>query len=277
MLFSLYSIVVGKDMVIIMIFKVLFVLCVALEFVFVPLFLKHSWPEKCWKSFGFKMICSALFFSAGLLAMKISGNSAQTSPYTKYILWGLFLGWLGDMFLHLITDKIWVFGLGLFAFLGGHIFYIIAFQETISQRYPDKSFFEWYEILAVAVLVGVILVYAAIKKKQGKLASGKIYMVIPVVMYAVTISAMLAKAFRFCIGEWLWGMTDDNIMAMIFITVALGAVLFVLSDGSLGIILFAGQKKNRPLKIFNIATYFTAQILLASSIFFISTPILYGT
>ena len=45
-----------------MVLKVLFALCVALEFVFVPLFLKYSWPDKCWKSFGYKMVCSALFF-----------------------------------------------------------------------------------------------------------------------------------------------------------------------------------------------------------------------
>ena len=254
-----------------MLWKILFVIVVAAEFVFVPLFLKYSWPNKCWKSFGFKMICSALFFAAGLLATKISGHSPSVSPYTKLILWGLFLGWLGDMFLHLITDKIVVFGLGLFAFLGGHIFYIFAFQKAIAQRYPDKPFFAWYEIVAVAALVGIILIYAAIKKKQGKLASGKLYMIIPVVLYAVTISAMLAKSFRFCIGEWLYGINDN--IVMLFITVALGAVLFVLSDGSLGMILFAGQKKNRPLKIFNIATYFAAQILLASSIFFIYTPV----
>ncbi len=258
-----------------MIWKILFAVVVAAEFVFVPLFLKYSWPEKCWKSFGFKMICSALFFSAGLLAMKISGHSASTSPYTKLVLWGLFFGWLGDMFLHLITDKIWVFGLGLFAFLGGHIFYIFAFQKAIAKTYPDRGFLEWYEILAVAVLIGLILLYATIKKKQGKLAAGKIYMVIPVVLYAVTISTMLAKAFRLCVGEWLYGMNEH--IAALFVTVALGAVLFVLSDGSLGMILFAGQKKNRPLKIFNIATYFAAQILLASSIFVVYTPVLYGT
>ena len=258
-----------------MLWKILFVIAVVAEFVFVPLFLKYSWPDKCWKSFGYKMVCSALFFSAGLLAMKISGHSAASSPYTKLVLWGLFFGWLGDMFLHLITDKIVFFGLGLFAFLGGHIFYIFAFQRAIKTTYPDKPFFAWYEIIAVLVLVGVILIYSAIKKKQGKLADGKLYMVIPVVLYAITISAMLAKAFRYCIGEWLYGMNENTVW--LFITIALGAVLFVLSDGSLGIILFAGQKKNRPLKIFNIATYFAAQILLASSIFFVYTPVLYGT
>ncbi len=258
-----------------MIWKILFAVVVAAEFVFVPLFLKYSWPEKCWKSFGFKMICSALFFSAGLLAMKISGHSASASPYTKLVLWGLFFGWLGDMFLHLITDKIWVFGLGLFAFLGGHIFYIFAFQKAIAKTYPDKGFLEWYEVLVVAVLIGLILAYATVKIKQGKLASGKFYMTFAVMLYAVTICTMLAKAFRLCIGEWLYG-TNEHIVAL-FVTVALGAVLFVLSDGSLGMILFAGHKKNRPLKIFNIATYFAAQILLASSIFVVYTPILYGT
>ncbi len=253
-----------------MVWKILFAIVVAAEFVFVPLFLKYSWPDKCWKSFGFKMICSALFFSAGLLAMKISGHSASSSPYTKLILWGLFFGWLGDMFLHLITDKIVVFGLGLFAFLGGHIFYIFAFQRAIERTYPDKPFFAWYEIVAVLVLVGLVVLYAVLKKIKGKA-----YMAIPVVLYAVTISAMLAKAFRYCIGEWLYGMNEH--IVMLFLTIALGAVLFVLSDGSLGMILFAGQKKNRPLKIFNIATYFAAQILLASSIFFVYTPALYGT
>ncbi|MCM1364749.1 MAG: lysoplasmalogenase [Faecalibacterium sp.] len=246
-----------------MFFKILFVLAVALEFVFVPLFLKFSWPKKCWKSFGYKMICSALFFAAGLLAMKISGNHTQ---YATLILWGLFFGWLGDMFLHLITDKIVVFGLGLFAFLGGHIFYIIAFQKAIYKTYPDAGVFKWYEILAVLVLVGSIVLFA-LKKKINI----KTYMAIPVIMYAITISTMLVKAFRYTIGEIGYGMNEH--MFMVALTVAIGAVLFVLSDGSLGILLFAGQEKNRPLKIFNIGTYFAAQILLASSLFFVQSPI----
>jgi hypothetical protein len=34
--------------------------------------------------------------------------------------------------------------------------------------------------------------------------------------------------------------------------------------------MFGGQKKNRPLKIFNIVTYFAGQMLLASSILFVN-------
>ena len=84
---------------------------------------------------------------------------------------------------------------------------------------------------------------------------------------ALTITTMLVKAIRYCCGQWWWGLHDH--IPMLFVTVGLGAVLFVLSDASLGLILFAGKDKNRPLKWFNIGTYYAAQILLASSIFFI--------
>ena len=250
-----------------MIWKILFILAVALEFVFVPYFLKFSWPKKCHKSMVFKMICSALFLAAGFLAVKISGNH---TPYATMILWGLFLGLAGDFFLHLLTEKIYILGIGLFAFLGGHIFYIIAFQKAIAMTYPDKSYFRWYEIVGVIVLVGLIALYV-IKKK----VKAKAIMAVPVLLYAITISAMVAKAFRYCIGEVVYG-TNDH-MVMIFITIAVGAVLFLLSDATLGMILFAGQESNRPLKIFNIATYYAAQILLASSIFFVQSQLLYGT
>lgn len=246
--------------------KILFALAVALEFVFVPLFLKYSWPDKCWKSFGYKNICSALFFAAGLLAMAISNNH---TPYAKMVVIGLLFGWIGDLFLHIISDKIIFFGIGGLAFLIGHIFYIDAFSKAIRETYPSSGAVAWYEILTVVLLVGAVIVYGVLKKIKFN------PLMIAVLAYAVTISAMLAKALRYCIGEAVYG-TNDH-MAMIFITVALGAVLFVLSDGSLGMILFGGQKKNRPLKIFNIVTYFAAQILLASSIFFIRTTVLYGT
>ena len=247
-----------------MIFKVLFALCVALEFVFVPLFLKYSWPKKCWTSFCLKMVCSALFFAAGLLAIIISGN---TSSYAWLILWGLALGWAGDLFLHLITEKMWVFGIGLFAFLGGHIFYIVAFQKALAAITGGRAApVTWQEIAVVSGVLALFIVYAAVKKIKQKL-----YMVIPVVLYAVTISTMLAKAFRLCIENAL---ADPHYAGVwpLFLTVALGAVLFILSDATLGMILFAGHEKNRPLKWFNIGTYFAAQILLGSSIFFLTAP-----
>ena len=50
---------------------------------------------------------------------------------------------------------------------------------------------------------------------------------------------------------------------------ALAALLFLLSDATLAVLLFGGQAKNRPLKIFNILTYYSGQVLIGSSIMFV--------
>ena len=241
--------------------NILFALCVAAEFVTVPLFLKNSWPKKTKASLLFKMISSTLFVLCGVLAMKIGNNSTE---YAKLIIWGLVMGWLGDFFLHLPNDKIYFFGIGLFAFLAGHIFYIIAFQKAIMIYYPNANAVTWYEVLAVVIIVGLIALYAVRKKIKAKAI-----MVAPVVLYAITISYMLVKAVRLCVAFWGYGLFDH--MVLLCITVALGALLFVLSDGSLGLILFAGKNKNQKLKWFNIGTYYAAQVLLASSIFLLYT------
>lgn len=246
-----------------MFLKVIFVLSVVLEFVFVPLFLKYSWPQKCLKSLRYKMICSTLFMIAGFAAMQISGNSTS---YAKLIMLGLFFGWLGDLFLHLITDKIYIFGIGLFAFLGGHIFYIAAFSKAIHKLQPDAPTFAWFEILAIILIVGLMAAYVLVKKIRAK-----VYMAIPVAMYAVTISAMLVKACTLSYYIWNYSMANEHVLPMILLIV--GAVFFVLSDATLGLILFGGQDKNRPLKWFNIGTYFAAQILLASTIFCVTSAV----
>ena len=244
-----------------MLFKIFFALCVAAEFVTVPLFLKNSWPKKTNASLIFKMVSSTLFILCGILAMKIANNS---SDYAKLIIWGLVMGWIGDFFLHLKTDKVAIFGAGLFAFLAGHIFYIIAFQKAIKIYYPNAKAVTWYEVLAVVVIVGLIILYAVLKKIKAKPV-----MIAPVVLYAITISYMLVKAARLCVAFWGYGLFDH--MILLCLTVALGALLFVLSDGSLGLILFAGKNNNQKLKWFNIGTYYAAQVLLASSIFLIYT------
>jgi hypothetical protein len=67
---------------------------------------------------------------------------------------------------------------------------------------------------------------------------------------------------------------DDN-MFMIALTVGLGAILFFLSDASLGIILVDDKPVKRGMRIFNITTYYAAQVLLAASIFFVFSRELY--
>lgn len=241
-------------------FKILFVICIVLELIMVPVFLKYYYLERTKKTFILKTICSALFCVIGLLAVKVSGNNTL---YADYILWGLFLGAIGDVLLHSLTKKIYPFVIGVISFFVGHIFYIMAFQKAIYATYPGSHLFEWHEILAVAIVELIILVYVIIKKDK-KL---KAHLIALAAIYGAMLMAMLAKATRFVGGEIIYG-TNDH-MVMITITVFLGAALFFISDVSLLVILKSETPIKRWLRIFNIGTYYVAQVLLASSVFFV--------
>lgn len=250
-----------------MFLKVLLIIAIALEFVFVPIFLKHYWPEKCKKSWFYKMVCATLFVVCGLLSMKISGNN---SPYAELMMWGLVLGWIGDLLLHALSKNQIYFIIGFLSFLAGHIVYIDAFYKAIKTTYPDASMFAWYQIVFSAVLFIGMLVFAVVKKMLNKKTW---YVAIGFAAYAFILSSMLSQAFRYAIGEIAYG--TNNHMFMVFLTVAIGSLLFFLSDASLGVILVF-NKKARGWRIFNIATYFSAQVLLACSILFVQSQQIIG-
>ncbi len=239
-----------------MIYNIVYIATIILEFITVSSFLKYYWPQKCKQSMLFKMISATLFVLCGICAVKISGNN---TPYADLIIWGLAFGWLGDLLLHWLSDKMWIYALGVVAFLTGHIFYIIAIQKAIITTYPATHTFEWYEIVFVAVVTIAVTILAICKgfyKDRAGITAG-------LTAYGVMLLAMLAKTARYAIGEWAYG-TNDNMVA-VFITVLGGGILFAISDILLGYIIMFKDKK-RILRIINIVTYFAAQILLASSI-----------
>lgn len=245
-----------------MFLKILLALAIAAEFVTVPMFLKYYWPRKCKQSLAFKMISATLFVLIGFLALKISGNA---TPYATYIMWGLVLGWVGDLFLHSLSDSKVHFVIGFLSFLAGHVVYIAGFQKAIEKTYPSSPAIAWYEVLATVLLVGILIsvfiIRKYIKHKILYVAFG---------VYGVILSTMLVKTFRYAIGEWAYG-TNDHVFG-IFVTMVLGAVLFTVSDLLLGFIIAKGETK-RIGRIINIVTYFAAQVLIGCSIFFIRASI----
>lgn len=247
-------------------FKILFLIGVVVEVPLVALFLKYYWPDRCKQSFITKCICSLIFVLLGVFAAKETGNNTL---YADYMIWGLVFGMAGDLLLHALTTKMLPFILGVVAFLVGHIFYIIAIQRAIYTTAFSSGLFVWYEFLIIAVILAVAVIYA-IKvdafKKKGTMAYG-------LLVYGAVLATMLAKAIRYVADVIAFGV-DDN-MAMIAVTVGLGALLFFLSDASLGIILSSDKPVKRGMRIFNIATYYTAQVLLAASIFFVFSRELY--
>lgn len=252
-----------------MIFKVLYFLCVAAEFAAVPVFLKHYWPQRCKKSFMWKTVASSLFVLAGFFAMKASGNS---SPYADMIIWGLVFGMLGDLFLHALSQKMVLLVAGVIAFLTGHIFYIVGIHKAIKTTYPDAAAFAWYELLAIAVVVVLVLcimIFAKLIKTDQPL------ILVGLSGYLVFLTTMLVKAFSFVIGEWAYG-TNDSVL-MLILTVALGALLFFISDLTMGLMMLNKERfETKMMRYFNIGTYYAAQILLGSSIFFVQSFEIFG-
>lgn len=242
-----------------MLLKLLFCLCIVLQIIFVPLFLKAQWPGICRKSLFFKMICATSFLSMGVLGMNIVGNK---STYAVIMIVGLVFGWLGDLFLHLNTSQK-AFATGFSCFLVGHIVYISAYVRTLPIVKADYNHFNIYEI-AVSLF---ILVLGLVSLKAFKVDLHLRILKISCFIYGMLLIGMFVKASSLGLNFWLNG-GKYGIVA--FLVLSIGSLCFMLSDASLGIIMFGGQKRNKPLKVFNIATYFLAQSLLASSILFIN-------
>lgn len=247
-------------------FEILFIIAAIVEIPLVALFLKFYWPDRSIKSFSTKVVCSLIFVLLGVFAAKATGNNTL---FADYMMWGLVFGMAGDLLLHALTTKMLPFILGVIAFLIGHIYYIMALQRAIYTTGFHKGVFTWYEILIVVVIFIVATIYGIKTKafqRKGAMAYG-------LMAYGVVLATMLAKAIRYVIGEIAYG-TNDN-MVMVALTVGLGAILFFLSDVSLGIILVSEKPRKRGMRIFNIATYYAAQVLLAASIFFVFSRELY--
>ena len=247
-----------------MIFKVLMIVTIIAEFFTVPTFLKYYWPTKCKQSLLFKMISATLFVLCGFFAMKASGNNTS---YATLIILGLVFGWLGDYFLHSLKDRMIEFIIGVVAFLIGHLFYIAAFYHALKTLKPDAKLLNWYDFVAVGAVFALVSVYVAVKKIYQK----KGPMVFGLMLYGVFLTAMVVKAALYMYAEWDYGI--NNTMVPALLTVGIGSVFFFLSDASLGLIL-TGDEVKRGMRIFNIITYFIAQILLACTILFVRSQVI---
>ncbi|MGI6249237.1 MAG: lysoplasmalogenase family protein [Acutalibacteraceae bacterium] len=232
-----------------MTYLVLAGICLGLELIFVPLFIKAGWPEKNKKSLVLKMICSTLFIAFALLAV---GYKGEFSKYSLLIIVGLFFGFLGDFFLH-VNPKPIFFAAGLYSFLCGHIFYTIAFSLELE---PGRMF-STAQITAFILIVACIVLVAVVKKINPGKAT------VHVSLYMGVIVLMLIK--RCALGFRLL----QSGKAVPGVIIVLGGALFVVSDAILGIILFMKDKNSLPLKAVNLISYYAAQLLIGGSIFFL--------
>ncbi|MEO7982700.1 MAG: lysoplasmalogenase [Bacteroidota bacterium] len=131
----------------------------------------------------------------------------------KWIVFGLFFSWAGDVLLMFVTKNEAFFLLGLASFLLAHIFYILFFQRVIKQ--------EKIKIKPLLVVI-VVTYYAAL---IIWLYPNLLDMKVPVLVYGLVISTMFLLAMHMLFigdkvaGKWMMA----------------GALLFVLSDSTLAI------------------------------------------
>lgn len=235
-----------------MIYVAVYALAVLAEFYFVPKFLKAAWPKRCMKSLKYKMICSALFMLSAICCLLYSHNY---TAFSAFMLAGLVFGLIGDLLIHYPVDKNTIATLGGASFGIGHVFYILAFSSAIKRITPEEKIFNYRAIIVTLCIVAVGVVIKFVKKiKFGAFT-------FPVLVYAIVITTMLTTAYQLT--------SRINFNAEVLFTLMLGAVLFVLSDATIALLMFGGMERNRPLKVFNIVTYFLGQILLGTSIVFV--------
>ncbi len=213
----------------------------------------------CPKSLLLKMIGATGYVAVGALCVLMTG---EFSEFDKAMIFALIFSWLGDLFLHMWFHFFWT-ALGFICFLGSHICFIRAYMTGISSLtagIPEKFFYSIPEIIIIVILVGLFLYH--LKKSEMNLHG---FMKIPIMIYGAVILTMLCKASILGIEAVKSGITPLALICSVT-----GALNFVASDFSISILMFdRRQKKNFKLKLFNMYTYFIAEILLASLIYFI--------
>jgi uncharacterized membrane protein YhhN len=177
---------------------------------------------------------SALFVAAALI---------QPHPVPAYyhrILLGLVFGLIGDVCLALPGNR--AFRVGLFAFLAGHIFYVWAFAGLTALD-------DWVSPVQLIVLACSAGAFWWLRPHVGR-------MMVPVVVYLIVITLMLA-------GAWaVFRHTGIETTGRGFVWI--GALSFYLSD------LFVARQRfvtNQYLnRLVGLPLYYIGQFLLAFSV-----------
>lgn len=222
-------------------------------------FLFAQRPGKSVKSLTFKMIAATAYLAAALIlfiaAVKKNGGYSR---FQLFMLLGLCASWLGDLLLHIpgkYTNRF--FAVGMAFFLSAHILYTLAYSFGQKDLLSDKRFLPaWGYAVIVAVILLAILILVIKKFRFGPVF-------IPFMIYGIILNTMMTKSVFFSLSAFSEGIAGVTGM----LTVMAGGIMFFLSDYSLaGIIAFDKENKHFGVKIFNIVTYFVAQVLLCYSI-----------
>lgn len=219
-------------------------ICYVLCFIFQIAFLILEKKQKMVTTLYFKGLASISFVVLGAISFLQTSNVV----FAALILVGLVFDALADVVFNLrfAFQKLHTasFAGGTFLFFTGHIFYVAAL-------FPQVQKWWLYLIIGFVVMWLVQLFFALTLENVSK--TNRIYGVV----YTTMVSIMMV-------------MSAGNMVEQKFTTgsvlFALGAVFFFISDCMLIFNTFR-TKKIYPVRIISFMTYYTGQLLIATSLF----------
>lgn len=191
-------------------------------------------------TWALKSAASVCFVVGAAINLAYAVTHGAKKTFVSLMLVGCVFAMAGDIVNYLSGDVYFIVGTALFAI--AHIFYVIAYYFLYRFRYFDL-------IAAACVFLPSVLVITLVPIFDF----GGIMMETVCVVYAAILSLMVGKA-----------LSNLGHLTPISILIAVGSILFYISDLSLLINMF-GTVHTVP-RIICLATYYPAQIILAFSI-----------
>lgn len=187
-----------------------------------------------------KALAAVSFVTLGFVALSKSPGKAGF-----IMLFGLVLGMVGDIFLdasHVCPEEKAFLPLGMAAFAIEHIAVFCAVTAACG-----------FHILyfGISLAFGAVTALAVLFAVRKNMNFGELFY--PSAIYASLLTATMAYYILMAV---LGGLT---------VTLAIGAGLFFISDFIILFILFGG-KDTAKMNVFNLSTYFAAQIMYAFSL-----------
>jgi uncharacterized membrane protein YhhN len=206
-----------------------------------------------WKAFPWRGWAKGAA-STGFIATAVTAGAVDT-PYGRWVLAALCLGWVGDI--ALVSARRQWFLLGLGAFLLSHVTYIVAFTRVRPEALAAV-------LVAAALVMPAGLVARWLWPHLGRDMRG------PVLAYIAVITAMVAAAAGAVAGS---GPAGPSIAALTAggppahwvwqVAVMCAAVAFYLSDVSVARDRFVAPGFDN--RIWGLPLYYAAQLLFALS------------
>jgi uncharacterized membrane protein YhhN len=186
----------------------------------------------------FKTAASVMF-----VLVAVSLQTGAKEPYFTLILVGLCFALVGDVLL-IFTDRSSSFlAWGMVCFLITHLLYIAALFSKAALSIYDIAFF--------AALIVIAAAFFSLRGVRFKKLHPAVY------VYAVVLCAMAARSLSVSFSS--------QVSETFAVIIALGGVLFLISDVLLAIESFGGRLA-KTVGMLSTFTYYASQILIALSV-----------